>query len=590
MTQNSLPETAADNDSSLTPAGNGEITLIHTGDFHGHLAPRPNVRRDAPGRMAGGLARVYTKIQEIRAEDPMALLVNTGDTIQGSAEVLYTRGQAMIDVLNRFAIDAFAPGNWDYVYGTDRFLELFGPNNTASNWPTLAANLYYTGERPDYAPQSGQRVLPPYLIKQVGEVRVGILGLTTDRGPQVVGKAVTSGFRFLKNGTELDTEVQAQVQRLRTIEKVDVLVMASEMGLSNNIRLARKISGIDVVLSSDMHEETTEPVVVAQADGSETLIVEEGQDGTMIGRIGLSVRNGKVAAWRWNRYRILDDIPEDATIAALVAGARKTFIAGPHFVAHENPLNGSKLRRPIDTIVGYTAKPLHRANFAHDEMPAVVEGSSHDFLTDAFRSMTGAEIGAIRGSRYGTHVPVGPIRMEDLFHFIPIGPQIAVGTITGQALKNQIENAADGTFNPDITAWTGGWMFGFSGVTMEIDAYASCPHRACNILVNGTPLDLGGRYTYASYWYRSDPGAINLIPIPDCVFKNGTPSNIRVLKDTNGDPLDATEVVARYIAQQPNQTVDPALNRIKLVTPLPAYRYDFPEIQPLSGAQREHDH
>lgn len=569
-----------------TFAGDGDVTVIHTGDFHGHLVPRANVRSDAVGGSTeGGLARIYTKIKQLRAEDPNALLVHTGDTIQGSAEVLYTRGQAIIDVVNHFGIDAFAPGNWEFVYGTDRFLELFGPGNTKTNWPTIAANVYYTADRPDYAPLAGQRVVPPYIIKQVGAVKVGILGLTTDRGPQVVGSAVTRGFRFLVNGTEVDAEVQAQVNHLRNVEKVDLLVMASEMGLANNIRLAKKYPGIDVVLSSDMHEESSEPAVITHADGRQTLVVEEGQDGTMMGRFKLQVRGGKVAKWTWNRYRVLDDIPEDPTVAALVTEARKTFVAGPHFTQHVNPFNGSKLLRPIDAVVGYTAKPLHRSNFAHEEMPGVIEGSSHDMLTDAFKAMTGAQVGAIRGFRYGTHVPIGPIKMEDIYHFMPIGPQIAIGTIRGQALKNQIENSANGSLNPNVAAWTGGWLFNFSGVTLDFDPYAAAGSRASNIQVNGQAVNLTGDYTYASYWYQNDPCLINVVPIPGCVATNGVPSNVTILKDADGGPLDGAEVVARYIEAQANQTVDPVLHRINLLQPLPAYRYGFPEVQPLNGAQ-----
>ena len=107
------------------PANAGkEITIIHTGDFHGHLIPRANVRSDSVGRMEGGLARIATQIRKIRKEEDHVLYVHTGDTIQGSAEVLYTRGQAIVDILNTFRIDAFAPGNWEFVYGTERFLEL----------------------------------------------------------------------------------------------------------------------------------------------------------------------------------------------------------------------------------------------------------------------------------------------------------------------------------------------------------------------------------------------------------------------------------------------------------------------------------
>ena len=110
---------------NLMQGGPKQVTLIHMGDVHGHLVPRPQLRSDGNGLMQGGLARMYTRIEEIRRAQPDHLLINTGDTIQGSAEAMYTRGQALVDVLNHFKIDVFAPGNWEFVYGTERFIELF---------------------------------------------------------------------------------------------------------------------------------------------------------------------------------------------------------------------------------------------------------------------------------------------------------------------------------------------------------------------------------------------------------------------------------------------------------------------------------
>ncbi len=128
----------------MSPTGNAsekEVVLIHTSDFHGHLFSRPNLRSDAEGnRREDGFARLYTNISEIRKSHRNTLLLHTGDAIQGSAEVLYTRGQAMVDVLNEFGIDVFAPGNWDFVYGTRRFLELFTGDSAASRCdPVMAA-------------------------------------------------------------------------------------------------------------------------------------------------------------------------------------------------------------------------------------------------------------------------------------------------------------------------------------------------------------------------------------------------------------------------------------------------------------------
>jgi 2',3'-cyclic-nucleotide 2'-phosphodiesterase (5'-nucleotidase family) len=576
-------------------AGDGSVTLIHTGDFHGHLVPRPNLRSDSNGKAEGGLARVATVIKRIRAEKPDSLLLHTGDTIQGSAEVLYTRGDAIVAVLNNFGIDAFAPGNWEFVYGTDRFLELFvGPNRKAK-WETVAANVMQTVDGTE------RHAVQPFIVRNVGNVKIGLLGMTTDRGPQVVGTSVTRGLRFLVNArregedaSQVDRMVTRYVNELRNVQKVDLLVMLSELGLANNLRIAETIPGIDVILSSDMHEETPVAIVATnKTSGGRTIVVEEGQDGTIMGRLDVVVKDGTVAAWTWLTHTIDSSIPEDPAVAAQIAEIRKPFVSGPGFNANlVNPFNGAKLMRPIDTVVGQTRKPLHRSNFSHEAMPGTIEGSSHDFLTDAFRSVSGAQIGAIRGFRYGTHVAPGPIRMEDLYHYIPIGPQIAVAKISGRQLKGQIEAAADGSLNPDVTKWTGGWLFNFSGVTMDLDPYAETGKRASNLRIEGAEFKPGEtpEYTYASYWYKVDPCKVNVIDIIGCTAdaaSGNVPSNITVVRDKDGNPLDGTEVVVRYLESLPAKTADTQLDRIKLVKPLPAPPPGLKIVQPLRGAAVE---
>jgi len=579
---------------STMPGTNpSSVTLIHTGDFHGHLVPRADVRGAVEGRpmgTVGGLARVASVVKGIRSEVPGALLVNTGDTIQGSAEALYTRGEALVDVVDMLGVDAFVPGNWDFVYGTARFLEFFGGPQSRVRWNTVSANLFYSTAAQDattpFPDKAGQRVVPPYLVKQVGSVKVGILGLTADRGPQVVPRAVTKGFYFLPNGKVLHEEVARQVAQLRNVEKVDLLVLASEMGLANNVVIAERVPGIDVVLSSDMHEASMEPIVVTGADGRKTLLVEEGQDGTQVGRIDVEVAGGKIASWKWKRYAIDDSVAADAAVAAKIEGIRRPFLSGPAFVAQRNPFNGSLLKRPIDTVVGRTAVPLLRENFTGSALPGVVGGSSHYMLTDAFRDALDADVGAIRGFRYGTQIPAGgAIRYEDLYHYIPIGPQLGAATVTGAQIKSQIEAAADGSLNPDVTKWTGGWLFDFSdSLHMDFDPYAATGQRASNIQIGGAPLDPARTYRYASYWYATDPCSVNGIPVQGCAVADGAPGNIRILREADGSPLDAVEAVARYIEKAPDKTISPSLDRVRLVRPLPPPRFGFPEVQPLRGA------
>lgn len=550
-------------------AGAAEVTLIHMGDVHGHLVPRPAVRSDGIGLAEGGLAQMRTRIEEIRRRSEFSLLVNTGDTVQGSAEALFTRGQALVDVLNPFGIDVFVPGNWDYVYGTRRFLELFQGRDAKAPWNTVAANLYYSAEPgPDFADKAGQRPLPPYIVKRIGVLRIGFLGMTTDRGPQVVGRSVIKELRLVKG----DAEVKEFVAILREREKVDLVVMISELGLANNLRLAEANPGIDVVLSSDMHETAREPVIA----GTGAILIEEGQDGTTLGELRLEVFDRKVTGWTFTSHRIDASIRPHRATQALVDGIRKTFVTGPDLAPHVNPFNGAPLQAGIDTVVGATDTALHRTNFSHDAQPAVIEGSSHNFLTDAFRQQCGAEIGAIRGFRYGTNVPPGPIRLEDLYHFVAIGPQIACGTISGKQLKDQIEGAANGSLDPDTANWTGGWLFNFSGVTMDLDPYQGAGLRASNIRIGGAPLDLEKRYTYASYWFASDPELINVLPAQD----------IRLLKHSDGSAKDGTEVVVDYLGTLPERRVDNSVSqsRIHLLRELPPYQFGFPEVQPLRGA------
>ena len=144
------------------------LTLLQIGDVHGHLLPRPNLRSDGTGHEEGGLARLYAKAQHIRQASPNALLFNTGDTIQGSAEALYTRGQALVDVIDKF--DAYVPGNWDYLYGKERFLQLFGPDTGSGSrnhrWGAEAANVFDA--------ETGDLLLPPYVVRGVAGMVGGL--------------------------------------------------------------------------------------------------------------------------------------------------------------------------------------------------------------------------------------------------------------------------------------------------------------------------------------------------------------------------------------------------------------------------------
>lgn len=548
------------------------ITMLQMGDVHGHLVPRPNLRRDGMGDTEGGLARMYTRIKQIRERNKNVLLFNTGDTIQGSAEALYTRGQAMIDVLDHFGIDGMANGNWDFLYGKARFLELFGPGTgsgpSGTRYGAVAANVYHAG--------TTNLLLPPYFVKVVDGVRIGVLGLSSERAINALGPFATTGISFTADGAELP----GYIEKLKNQENVDLIVLVSEFGLAKNVLLANRNPDIDIVWSSDMHEETPRAVIAE----SGALVSEAGQDGTQLAQLDFIFNRGsrnntgsKISRWKYTWHTLRSDIKPEPRIARMIGSIRSRFIGGPRFTRHTNPLNGTVLNTPINKVVGFTPINLYRGNFSDERMPGVLEGSSHDFLADAIRDQAGADIGHFRGFRYGTHVRPGPIKLEDLYHYIAVGPQVAKTTITGKQLKNNIEVSANGAFNPDVFKWTGGWLNAYGGVRMDMDPYKPTGSRASNIKVkragtgNWEPLNPDATYTIAGYWFAQDPKVVGGIP---------STAPITVVKGPNGETLDGTVVVSNYLR---THLANPELDRVKLLVPLPPPVYGNPEIQPLLG-------
>ena len=217
-----------------------KIYIMHTGDLHGDTTSHPNARADATGKLEGGLARAATVIKKLKEKHKGKIIWgHTGDTIHGSAVATYTQGKALVDVWDALAPDMFATGNWEFVYGLYRYQQLFGaqgdisavtpeqqeqmfmvPNDPSGNqyqgfnadkaikadqngekrrWRTIAANAYYNGL--NLGPgvngkTAGEHFTDPYYVQTVNGIKIGFIGCTTNRGPQVVSSNVTAGLSF----------------------------------------------------------------------------------------------------------------------------------------------------------------------------------------------------------------------------------------------------------------------------------------------------------------------------------------------------------------------------------------------------------
>jgi hypothetical protein len=376
------------------------------------------------------------------------------------------------------------------------------PNGIPATLPRVHTSDEYNDWH-DWYLNNGKRILPPYAIKEVDGIAVGIVGCTTRRGPQVVGKWVVKGIEF----SDCTREVPKYVKEVRE-QGVQLVVLITEIEVGANIEMVSTFDSldddlhhIDVILNSDMHEETVVPIEIPNKSRTRTtLLIEEGQDGTMIGEIKFTIVGGKVADWDFTPHRIHDGIVEDAAVAAKVAEVRAPF--NDDFVdgipcndqsPYWSKLNESCLIGPLNAVVGTTQKALHRSGFTDeasqpgadaDAMPAAIEGTSHDWIADAVRWWAKSDLATVRGFRYGTHVAPGPITRNDLYHFVPIAARIGKGgKIHANQLRNQVDNSSLSVFSTspldtnvkaspyNNEGWAGGWMFAYSGPTLKFDPY-----------------------------------------------------------------------------------------------------------------------
>ena len=416
-------------------AGTGTVTFVHLNDSHAHLTEHKDLVRD-PGApngyqvvIRGGLARKATMIKTIRQETSAAVVMDLGDTFHGGVEALYTNGDAIVDPMNALGVDVGVPGNWDYAYGPivtreryasltaeelamlSRIAGVTNPSTPAKrpHWPCLAANVTYA-QPPGKA---GQPFLPPTLLKDVGGVRVGIIGISSDIVPKM-SSMLAAGLRFLDGEAAHLELIQKQAALLRG-QGAQLLVVISHLGIHKDRQLANDLpkGTVDVFFSGHTHESTAAPLETA----SGAWVVEPGDDG-VIGRMDITMSQGKIVSRKWTLLAVDATIPEDSAMADLVSKARAPFLALRVDMAVPNPLVTQKLRKPINTVVGQVQGLLHRRN--------ALENPFNDAFTDALRAYAGTNVAMSPGFRFDAVVGYedgavadGNVTLEDLYRFFP---------------------------------------------------------------------------------------------------------------------------------------------------------------------------
>lgn len=410
------------------------------------------------GRM-GGYAHIATLVKRTRAERPgRTLLLDGGDTLQGSATALWTDGEDMVQTINQLGVDVLSP-HWEFTFGIERVRKVFGDKETRGSFrgDFVAQNVMDISWGPP-----GEPAFHPYAIREVGGVRLGILGQAFPYTP------VSHPHRFVPDlsfGIR-DEQLQKYVDELRDGKKVDAVVLLSHNGVAVDLKLATRVRGIDVILGGHTHDGLPRPIRVG-----DTLVINSGAHGKFVSRLDLDVRDGRV---RGHRYKLLpvlaDHIPADPEMDGLIRRVRAPYESK---LAERLAVSGSLLYR--------------RGNF---------NGTFDEIILDALLKHYDAEVAFSPGFRWGVSVlPGDPITLEQVFSQTALTyPNTWSREMTGAEIKTVMEDVADNLFNPDPYYRQGGDMVRVGGVSYVIDPVAKMGQRISDLRIGGKPVQADRRY------------------------------------------------------------------------------------------------
>ena len=406
------------------------------------------------GRL-GGLDRMATLIKAIRAERPNLLLLDGGDSWQGSYTALKEQGADMVRVQNALGIDAMT-AHWEFTYGSARVKALAA---------TLRAPFLCGNVKDD---TWGDPVFDSTKLFERGGISIAVIGQAFPYTPIAHPRWLIPGWSF---GID-DAGLRQRVDQARK-SGADLIVLLSHNGFDVDCKQAARVGGIDVILGGHTHDGIPAPTVVGR-----TLIIASGSHGKFLSRLDLAIRDRKVADYAYRLIPIFSDaIQPDAAMAELIAAIRK-----PHQAA-------------LDRVLGRTEGLLYRrGNF---------NGTFDDLIGQALIAERDAEIALSPGFRWGASLlPGQEIKLEDVYNQTAITyPAVYRREMTGAALKQVLEDVADNLFNPDPYYQQGGDMVRVAGMRYTIDVGKPIGSRISDMRLAQTdnPIDPARNYVVAGW-------------------------------------------------------------------------------------------
>ncbi|MCB2037456.1 MAG: thiosulfohydrolase SoxB, partial [Ottowia sp.] len=408
----------------------------------------------------GGFAHLATLVKRMKASRPGALLLDGGDTWQGSATSLWTKGQDMVDACKLLGVDVMT-GHWEFTYGMDRVKEIV-EKEFAGKIDFVAQNVKTT----DF----GDPVFKPYVLKEINGVPCAIVGQAFPYTPIANPRYMVADWQF---GIQ-DDNMQKVVNEARA-KGAQVVVVISHNGMDVDLKMASRVTGIDAIMGGHTHDGMPVASIVKNA-GGQTLVTNAGSNGKFLGVLDFEVKDKKVTDYRYKLLPVFANmLPADKEMDALI-----TRIRAPH---------EAKLNEQLAVTEGLLYR---RGNF---------NGTGDQLLVDALMETQGAEIAFSPGFRWGTTLlPGQPITREWLMDMTATTYSYATLTeMKGEMIKTVLEDVCDNLFNPDPYYQQGGDMVRVGGLTYACDPLADMGKRITDMRLKGKPIDPAKNYLVAGW-------------------------------------------------------------------------------------------
>ena len=408
----------------------------------------------------GGFAHLATLVKRLRAGRPGSLLLDGGDTWQGSATALWTKGQDMVDACKLLGVDMMT-SHWEFTLGDKRVMEIVD-KDLKGKIEFLAQNIKTT----DF----GDKVFEPYAMREMNSVKVAVIGQAFPYTPIANPRWMVPDWTF---GIQ-DDNMQKTVDDARA-KGAQVVVVLSHNGMDVDLKMASRVRGIDAILGGHTHDGVPQPVIIKNGSG-QTLVTNAGSNGKFLGVLDFDVKDGKISDFRYKLLPVFANLlPPDADMAALIDKVR-----APH---------KAKLEEKLAVSEGLLYR---RGNF---------NGSWDQLILDAIMDVQGADIGFSPGFRWGTTIlPGQAITFEHLMDQTAITyPNTTLTEMNGEQIKTILEDVCDNSFNPDPYYQQGGDMVRVGGLQYTCDPNAKIGNRIQDMRLGGKPLDAGKKYKVAGW-------------------------------------------------------------------------------------------